>query len=425
MIQWSIFRCKNKWPLFFSYICKDLNRHHTLSLSHGALICRQTYHISIHSTTMRFVVPSALLATHLNGIGRVIAQKNNMPIRDCFKFDISGLQMHITASDNDTTLHTRLELVECDQDISFAINAKTLQDAIKEIPEQPLEVFINTENLEVTIVYQNGQYRLMAQDATEYPVLVVDDSEYVDLQIEANQLYAALGRGLVAAANDVLRPQLNAVCFDLREEAVSIVASNGSHLALTKLPTPGVSQTGCFILNTRPAGLLRSLLAKESGVVQVRFRPRGATFNSANYSMTCPLVEGHYPNYRAIIPTSAPNVITVNRLAIISALRRVLVFSTPATVVVRLCVEQGSLKLTTQDMDYNKSAEESVLCDYQGMPMRIAFKGNTLLELLQNIESEEVKIQTIDNSRAGTIVPEEQKEDEQVLMLIMPSVFND
>ena len=57
--------------------------------------------------------------------------------------------------------------------------------------------------------------------------------------------------------------------------------------------------------------------------------------------------------------------------------------------------------------------------------MRIAFKGNTLLELLQNIESEEVKIQTIDNSRAGTIVPEEQKEDEQVLMLIMPSVFND
>ena len=231
---------------------------------------------------MRFVVPSALLATHLNGIGRVIAQKNNMPIRDCFKFDISGLQMHITASDNDTTLHTSLELVECDQDISFAINAKTLQDAIKEIPEQPLEVFINTENLEVTIVYQNGQYRLMAQDATEYPVLVVDDSEYVDLQIEANQLYAALGRGLVAAANDVLRPQLNAVCFDLREEAVSIVASNGSHLALTKLPTPGVSQTGCFILNTRPAGLLRSLLAKESGVVQVRFRPRGATFKSAN-----------------------------------------------------------------------------------------------------------------------------------------------
>ena len=112
---------------------------------------------------MRFVVPSALLATHLNGIGRVIAQKNNMPIRDCFKFDISGLQMHITASDNDTTLHTSLELVECDQDISFAINAKTLQDAIKEIPEQPLEVFINTENLEVTIVYQNGQYRLMAQ----------------------------------------------------------------------------------------------------------------------------------------------------------------------------------------------------------------------------------------------------------------------
>lgn len=374
---------------------------------------------------MKFVLSSSTLATHLMTIGRVIVQKNTLPILDCFCFDIKGTTLTITASDNDTTLTTTLELNECDTDVKFAVNAKTLQDAIKELPEQPLEFYLNTETYEITVEYQNGQYKLMAQDATEYPVPVLSEEERINLTLDASRLLNGISRSLVAAANDVLRPQLNAVCFDIKEGYLSMVASNGNHLALTKMNINSGDAEGTYLLNTRPAALLRGVLAKEQGDVVMSFGQRGATFTSEGYTLTCRLVEGRYPNYRSVIPKDNPNVVTLNRTALISVLRRLLVFANPSAVLVKFRLEGSTLNLSSQDVDFGKSAEETMLCDYSGSPMRIAFKGSTMLELIQNIESEDITLKLSDPSRAGVIVPVEQKEGEEVLMLIMPSVFND
>ena len=176
---------------------------------------------------MRFVIPSSLLSAHLQTIGRVIVQKNTLPILDCFKFETSGLQLTITASDSDSTMVTVLPMEECDADISFAVNAKTLQDAIKELPEQPLEFYVHGETLEVTICYQNGQYKIMGQDALDYPVPAENDEETVKLTVPAEQLLSGLSRAMVAAANGVLRPELDKECFDLKGNDLSLVSRNG------------------------------------------------------------------------------------------------------------------------------------------------------------------------------------------------------
>ena len=116
---------------------------------------------------MRFVISSSVLSARLQTIGRVIVSKNSLPILDSFLFDIKAGQLRLTASDNETTLITWMDLSECDGDITFAVNAKTIQDAMKEIPEQPLEFYVNNENLEITVIYQNGKYNFMGQPADE------------------------------------------------------------------------------------------------------------------------------------------------------------------------------------------------------------------------------------------------------------------
>lgn len=374
---------------------------------------------------MRFVLSSATLSTHLMTIGRVIVQKNNIPILDCFCFDIKGKELTITASDNDSTLTTTIQLNESDADVRFAVNAKTIQDAIKELPEQPLEFYLNTDTYELVVDYQNGQYKLIAQDADEYPVPVKDEANRVTLHMGAERLCTGVSRALIAAANDVLRPQLNTVCFDIKEKSVSMVASNGNHLALTKEEVDTNGHTGSYLLNTRPAGLLRGILAKDQGDVEMSFGERDATFTSAEYTLSCRLVEGRYPNYQAVIPKDNPNIVTVNRGALISVLRRVLIFANPSAVLVKLRLENSSLNISSQDIDFGKSAEETMLCDYSGSPLQIAFKGSVLLELIQNIDGEEISLKLSDPSRAGVIVPMTQQENEEVLMLLMPSVFKD
>lgn len=374
---------------------------------------------------MKFVISSSVLSSRLMTIGRVIVQKNTIPILDCFCFDIQGTTLTITASDNDTTLTAKAELNECDSDVRFAVNAKTLQDAIKEIPDQPLECYLNTESYELTVEYQNGQYKLMGQSAEEYPTPAISDETRLEFDLECQKLVPSITRCMIAAANDTLRPQLNTICFDIHSQEVSLVSSNGNQLALTKLAMPELNAEGSYLLGTRPASLLKGMLAKAEGNVHFSLGQRTAIVHTEEYSLTSRLVEGRFPNYRSVIPQDNPNIVTVNRLALVSALRRVLVFANAQAVLVKFRLGPNTMNISSQDIDFGKSAEENMLCDYMGTPMRIAFKGSVLLDLINNIEGDDITLKLSDPSRAGLIVPAEQKEGEEVLMLIMPSVFND
>lgn len=374
---------------------------------------------------MKFVISSSVLSSRLMTIGRVIVQKNTIPILDCFCFDIQGTTLTITASDNDTTLTAKAELNECDSDVRFAVNAKTLQDAIKEIPDQPLECYLNTESYELTVEYQNGQYKLMGQSAEEYPTPAISDETRLEFDLECQKLVPSITRCMIAAANDTLRPQLNTICFDIHSQEVSLVSSNGNQLALTKLAMPELNAEGSYLLGTRPASLLKGMLAKAEGNVHFSIGQRTAIVHTEEYSLTSRLVEGRFPNYRSVIPQDNPNIVTVNRLALVSALRRVLVFANAQAVLVKFRLGPNTMNISSQDIDFGKSAEENMLCDYMGTPMRIAFKGSVLLDLINNIEGNDITLKLSDPSRAGLIVPAKQKEGEEVLMLIMPSVFND
>lgn len=141
--------------------------------------------------------------------------------------------------------------------------------------------------------------------------------------------------------------------------------------------------------------------------------------------MNCRLVEGRYPNYAAVIPTANDILVTVNRAALISALRRVLLFSNVASGCVKLKLENNNMLISSHELDFSKSADESLLCDYAQLPMSIGFRGSFLLEVLNNIDSEEVLFKLAGPSRAGLILPVEQKESETVLMMLMPMMIND
>ncbi|MDY6250074.1 MAG: DNA polymerase III subunit beta [Bacteroidaceae bacterium] len=373
---------------------------------------------------MKFTVSSSALSGRMQAIGRVISPKNSINILECFVFDIKGNTLSLTASDNENTLTTTLELVDSEKDVRFCVGAKTVQDAIKEIPEQPLEFFLNEETREITVVYQNGQYKFMAQSADEYPTPPADTEEVMKLQIPATLLLAGIGRALFATADDTLRPVMNGIYFDVKEGGVTMVASDGHKMACSKALNVPSETDGAFILPKKPATLARTLFAKAEGDIEITFSARNAVFRSEGATMNCRLIEGRYPNYASVIRQDNPNLATVNRAALLSALRRVLIFSSATSALVKLQIDGGKMTVSSQNIDFSMSAEESLLCDYQGTPLSIGFKGTFLTELLQNVEGDEITFQLADASRAGIIVPVAQPEGEQVQMLLMPMMLN-
>ena len=99
---------------------------------------------------MKFIVSSTALSSHLQAISRVINSKNALPILDCFLFELEDGTLSVTVSDSETTMVTTVEVNESDTNGRFAVVAKTLLDALKEIPEQPLTFDINPDNYEIT-----------------------------------------------------------------------------------------------------------------------------------------------------------------------------------------------------------------------------------------------------------------------------------
>ncbi len=374
---------------------------------------------------MKFIVSSTSLLSHLQAISRVINSKNTLPIMDCFLFNLQDGTLSITASDTETTMVTSIEVTESDSDGRFAIVARTLLDAMKEIPEQPLTFNLNPNTLEITVQYMNGQYTVMGQNADEYPQPATLGDNAVHANIPADVLLNGINRALFATADDELRPVMNGIYFDITPDDITMVASDGHKLVRNKNLSVKGSEKAAFILPKKPANLLKNVLTKEENSVSIDFDDRNAVITLEKYRMVCRLIEGRYPNYNSVIPQNNPYKITIDRAVLLSALRRVSVFSSQSSSLVKLRMGDNKLVISTQDLDFSTSAEETLVCQYEGNPMSIGFKAPFLIDILNNLPGQDVIIELADPSRAGVIVPAEQEENCDLLMQLMPMMLND
>ena len=374
---------------------------------------------------MNFTVSSSLLSSRLQTISRVINSKNTISVLDCILFELKGNTLTLTASDPDNTLNTTVEVVDCSEDFSFAISSKILIDSLKEISEQPLRFEIKKETYEMTIFYQNGKYSMVGQNADEYPSAAVLGESAVAINIPTKVLSNGIACSLFATADDEVRPVMCGVYFDFTPENFTIVASDGHKLVRCRDYSVVGAEKSAFILPKKPATLLKNLLGKEAQEeVAVEFDGRFATFDLGEYKLVSRLFEGRYPNYNSVIPQNNPHKLTVDRVALISTLRRVAIFSSQASLI-KLHLEDNKVVISAQDTDFSTSAEESIACSYEGASMNIGFRASFLIDILNNTPGQDVSIELADPSRAGVVVPAEQVDKQELLMLLMPMMLTD
>lgn len=374
---------------------------------------------------MKFIVSSTTLYNHLQTVSRVINSKNSLPILDCFMFELEDGTLTITASDSDTTMTTSVEVNDSDANGRFAVTAKTLLDALKEVPEQPLTFSIDMSSFEIIVIYQNGKYNFVGQSADEYPLNSEVSDGALRLQMDTDILLNGINKCIFATADDELRPVMNGIYFDITTENITFVASDGHKLVRCATTAVTSSDRGAFILPKKPASLLKNILPKEAGVVVVEFDDRNAVFTLERFRLVCRLIEGRFPSYNSVIPHNNPHKVTVDRMQFIGALRRVSIFSSAASSLIKIKLDNNSIVVSAQDIDFSTSAEETQVCQYDGTPMSIGFKSTFLLDILNNISSDEVVIELADPSRAGVIIPSQQEENEDLLMLLMPMMLNE
>lgn len=379
---------------------------------------------------MKFVVSSTLLLSHLQAISRVINSKNSLPILDNFLLEIKGNTLKMTASDIETTLITSMTVENAEGDGKVAVVSRLLLDTLREFADQPLTFSINDSNLAMVITSANGSYNFIGQNGDEYPRLpqLQDDARVLTLAVD--NLSAGITKTLFCTADDELRPVMNGVFFDIEKENITFVATDAHKLVRLKTPLTSITlgeeeEKVSFILPKKPATMLKNILPKESGEVEVKFDSKNAYFKLSNYTMICRQVEGRFPNYNGVIPKQNLYKIIIDRVSLLNALKRVSVFSNQASNLIKLDFHDNMIHISAQDIDFSISAEETINCQFEGDPIKIGFKSSFLIEILNNINASEVILEVTDPSRAGLILPFENETNEELLMLLMPMLLND
>ena len=378
---------------------------------------------------MKFIVSSTDLLSHLQAISRVINNKNSLPILDNFLLQLEGNKLTMTASDIETTLITSMEVDNSQGDGKVAVASRLLLDTLREFSDQPLTFTINDSNLAMVINSANGSYNFIGQNGDEYPRMPQLQEDARTMTLPVSTLSSGISKTLFCTADDELRPVMNGVFFDIATDSLTLVATDAHKLVRYKTTYTTASikeeETVSFILPKKPATMLKNILPKESGEVEIQFDSKNAHFKLANYTMICRQVEGRFPNYNGVIPKANPFKVIVDRATLLNALKRVSVFSNQASNLVKLAIEGNQIHISAQDIDFSISAEETITCQFEGDPIKIGFKSSFLVEILGNIDVAEVVLELSDASRAGLILPFEKAENEEILMLLMPMLLND
>jgi len=371
---------------------------------------------------MSFTVSSGVLQKHLKALAGVVSSTPIVPILENFRLEIGRGVLRTTASDMQTTIVAELA-VETQKEAVAAIPAKLLMDTLANTPEQPITLTVDEETYGVTITTETGRFRIAGENPVDFPRLPkVDNSSEVELP--AAVLLRAISTTLFAASTDDNRPAMGGVFFKMEEDKTTFVATDGHRLVRYIRTDMPATEENSFILPRKGLQFLRSTLPNDQTPISLTFNPSNACFAFGSTQVFCRLVDERYPDFQGVIPLQNPNQLVIERLELLGALKRLMPFASRNTSQVRFKLTEKQVTLSAEDVDYSNEATERLACDYTGDPMEIGFNARMMSELLTNMDSNLVTVNMSAPNRAGILLPRQQEENEDLLMLVMPIMLS-
>ncbi|NCX95103.1 MAG: DNA polymerase III subunit beta [Chitinophagia bacterium] len=368
---------------------------------------------------MKFIVSSGLLLKNLQQISGIISSNAVLAVLEDFLFELNGNELTISATDLETMMRVKMEVGETDGDGKICIPSKILLDYLKNLPEQPITVLVNEEDLQLDIITDAGKCRITGERAADFPREAAAE-ETSELTMDTETLLKSINKTLFAVSTDTLRPAMNGVYLEMLPDCISFVATDAHRLMEYKRTDISCPKEDGIIIPKKPLSQLKSHLPSESGSITIRYNASHFFVNSDRFSLSCRLIDAKFPNYKAVIPQENPYHLTVNRLDFAGVIRRVSIFANKTTNQIKLNIMGSSLEISAQDLDYSYDGKETLSCQYTGEDMMIAFNAKLLVELVSNMDANEITMELSTPNRAAIFKPSTAEDNVNVLALLMP-----
>ena len=360
---------------------------------------------------MRFRCEREILAEALATAGRAATGRTGtLPVLSGLRLELTGDKLTVTGTDLDLTIQLELQ-VGGSADGGVVWPARLVSDIVRSLPAGKVEVAVDEDDVKIS--GGRSQFSVRPLSLDDYPRVPAPASSAVTL--DAAAFGEALRQVVRAASTDEARPILTGVLLTAENDGLRLVATDSYRLAVRDLP--GVSVLGAdqkVLVPGRALAELQRLLGA-GGELTLRLGERDATFELGTTRLTTRLIEGEFPNYRQLIPQSHPNTLTVDRNALLEAIRRVKILARDATPV-RLQIAADGLKLTAITQDVGNATEE-LDATATGTDLMVAFNPDYLASGVEALDGDQITLSTIDGLKPAVV---RGVDNQDYLYLLMP-----
>ncbi len=352
-----------------------------------------------------------MLADALGTAGRAATGRTGaLPVLSGVRLVLDGNQLSVTGTDLDLTIQLTVE-VGGEADGGVVLPARLASDIVRSLPAGKVELEVSDDNVHVS--GGRSQFTVRPLSIDDYPKLAAPTTSATTLP--AAEFGEALRQVVRAASTDDARPILTGVLFSAEEDGLRMVATDSYRLAVRDLPgQQALANAQRVLVPGRALGELARLVGGGADLV-MRLGDRDASFEVGSTRLTTRLIDGEFPNYRQLIPADHPNLLTVERDALLDAIRRVKILARESTPV-RLAMGGETLRISAITQDVGNASEE-LDAEFRGTDLVVAFNPDYLIAGVEACTGEHVTLATRDGMKPAVLRGQDAAD---YLYLLMP-----
>lgn len=364
---------------------------------------------------MKFTITRERLHEGLVAVAASVPTKTTLPVLSNILLEAVADGIRLSGTDLDIAVST---LVPAEVEVQGAVTipAKKLVEIVRELPSAAIRIGSSGEQ-RVDLECGRSRFRLLGIPREEFPNFPPVGFEN-SWTVTSSDLQKLINHVSFAASTEESRPILNGVLWELHQDVMRMVATNGHRLARMDVPVSAGSASATLIVPPKALDQVRRLFGP-ADEIEIARSDNHLGFRTGSTVVFTRLIEGPYPNYEQVIPKDNDRSCTVEKDSLAAALRRVGVVASDQTHRVRLQFTAGTLKLSVSTPDLGE-AQDEIAVTYDGDPLEIGFNANYLLEVLKFMPTDEVRLTFKAPERAATVDPVGWDDAASYMCLVMP-----
>jgi DNA polymerase-3 subunit beta len=349
----------------------------------------------------------------------IIEKRSNMPILSTILLNVTGKNIHISATDLELGFQQILP-AEIIHEGSVTVSGRKLFEILKESRKPDIHIK-QKENNWVFISDGGARFDLACLSADEFPIFVEPEGTQM-VEIDGEVLSEMINKTIYSVTVEEAGFKLSGVFTEKvandENTFLRMVSTDGHRLSMVDKSVPGIEtlDLGNGVMIPKKGMSELNKLASEGGPLQIGFKQKNCVANKENALLVMRLLEAKFPDYQAVVPKEEKYLIDVSRTVLLEAMRKMLILSNERYRAVKIALENDTMELVSTNPDLGE-AQEDIKVEYNGERLEAGFNPRYFIDTLQAMESEVVVLGFIDNSKPCILKGEA---DKGFLGLIMP-----